>query len=106
MKRILWTALFLVLLVPSVQAELGYQKSAAVTTAQTYNINAPTLLVINDGASSIYIRVFWEGETVSDATVNSTEIKSGEGFTFQKILNIKAISILSASSSTVRLIYW
>jgi hypothetical protein len=106
MKRIPWAILLLILLASSVQAELGYQKSAAVTTAQTYNINAPTLLVINDGASSIFIRVFWEGETVSAATVNSTEVKTGEGMQFSRTLNIKAISILSESSSTVRLIYW
>jgi hypothetical protein len=46
--------------------------------ATTTTINASTLLVVNDGASVIYVRVFWEGETVAAATTASTEIKSGE----------------------------
>ena len=57
-------------------------------------------------ASVIYVRVFWEGETVAAATTASTEIKSGEGMQFSRAFNISAISILSASASTVRLIYW
>jgi hypothetical protein len=107
MKKVI-LALALVLAVVTVaDAELGFTRVGATSVAATTtNINASTLLVVNDGASIIYVRVFWDGETVADATVNSTEIKSGEGMQFSRSFNIKAISILSASSSTVRLIYW
>ena len=107
MKRIFVAlALVLALVVPA-SAELGVTRVGATSAgATTTNINASTLLVVNDGASVIYVRVFWEGETVADATTSSAEIKSGEGMQFSRSLSIKAISILSASSSTVRLIYW
>ena len=106
MKKIL-TALGLVLaLVATASAELRYTKLSSTTASGTTTINAGTLLVINDGASSIYVRVFWEGETPADATVNSTEIKSGESMTFSKTVSVSAISVVSASASTVRLVYW
>jgi len=107
MRKTLLALAIVLALVTSASAELGFTRVGATSAgATTTTINASTLLVINDGASVIYVRVFWEGETVADATVNSTEIKSGEGMQFSKSLSIKAISILSASSSTVRLIYW
>jgi hypothetical protein len=107
MKRAILALGLVLALVTIASAELSFTRVAATSVAATTtNINAATLLIVNDGASVIYVRVFWEGETVADATVNSTEIKSGEGMQFARTLNIKAISILSASSSTVRLIYW
>ena len=107
MKKIL-TALAIVLaLVTTASAELNFTRVLATSVAATTTtINASTLLVVNDGASVIYVRVFWEGETVAAATTASTEIKSGEGMQFSRAFNITAISILSASASTVRLIYW
>ena len=106
MKRIL-TALALVLaLVAPVNAELQGQTVTANTTSQTITIGYSTLTVVNDGASTIYVRVFVEGETSAAATTSSREIKSGEGFTFNRAMQISAISILSASASTVRLFYW
>ena len=106
-KRILALALGLALMAPVVNAELGFTRvSATSVAATTHTITASTLLVVNDGASVIYVRVFWEGETVANATTSSTEIKSGEGMQFSRNFNIQAISILSASASTVRLIYW
>ena len=107
MKKILLALGLVLALVTAADAELGFTRVGATSVAATTtNVNASTLTIVNDGASAIYVRVFWEGETVADATVNSPEIKSGEGFTFSRTLNIKAISILSASSSTVRLFYW
>ena len=98
-------ALVLALVVP-VNAELQGQTVSATTTSQTVTIGYSTLTVVNDGASAIYVRVFVEGETSAAATTSSREIKSGEGFTFSRSMQISAISILSASASTVRLFYW
>jgi len=113
MKRILVLAAVLVLVGGLAQAELSYTKVTANTTSTQTAINAGSLTVVNDGASSIYVRVFWEGETIVDsqgvaltATASNAEIKSGEALEFSKELSIQAISIVSASSSTVRLYYW
>ena len=102
-------AVFLVVvlaLVVPVNAELGGQTVSANTTSQTITIGYSSLTVVNDGAGSIYVRVFVEGETAAAATTSSREIKSGEGFDFNRQMQISAISILSASTSTVRLFYW
>jgi hypothetical protein len=113
MRRILVLAALLALVGGLAQAELSYTKVTANTSATMTTINAGSLTVVNDGASSIYVRVFWEGETTVDsvgtalaATASNAEIKSGEALEFSKELSIKAISIVSASSSTVRLYYW
>lgn len=107
MKRSILALAIVLALVTTADAELGFTRVTATSAgATTTTINAASLLIINDGASVIYVRVFWEGETVAAATVNSAEIKSGEGLTFSRTLSVKAVSILSASSSTVRLIYW
>jgi uncharacterized membrane protein YtjA (UPF0391 family) len=107
MKRAILALAIVLALVTNASAELGFTRVSATSAgASTVNINAGTLLIINDGASVIYVRVFWEGETVAAATTLSAEIKSGEGLSFSKSLSVKAVSIISASSSTVRLIYW
>lgn len=107
MKKAILALALMLALVTTASAELGFTRVAATSVAATTtNINASTLLVVNDGASVIYVRVFWEGETTAAATTASTEIKSGEGMQFSKSFNVKAISILSASASTVRLTYW
>ena len=91
---------------PVAQAELQFYTTTITTTSVTRTIGYGTLVVINDGASDLYIRVFWEGEDSADATAASTLVKSGESFTFAKSLSIASISMKSASSSTVRLVYW
>ena len=106
MKKAILALGLVLALVATASAELRYTKLSSTTAAGTTTINAGTLLVINDGASSIYVRVFWEGETAADATVNNTEIKSGESMTFSKTVSVSAISVVSASASTVRLVYW
>ena len=106
MKRAILALGLVLALVATASAELRYTKLSSTTAAGTTTINAGTLLVINDGASSIYVRVFWEGETPADATTGSTEIKSGESMTFSKTSSVAAISVVSASASTVRLVYW
>ena len=106
MKRILMALALVAALVVPVNAELQGQTVSANTSSQTITIGYSSLTVVNDGASSIYVRVFVEGETTADATTSSREIKSGEGFDFSRQMQIKAISILSASASTVRLFYW
>lgn len=106
MKKILMALALVLALVTSVNAELGGQTVSANTSSQTITIGYSSLTVVNDGASSIYVRVFVEGEDTAAATTSSREIKSGEGFDFSRQMQIKAISILSASASTVRLFYW
>jgi len=91
---------------PVLNAELQGQTVSANTTSQTITIGYSSLTVVNDGSGSIYVRVFWEGETAAAATTSHREIKSGEGFEFHQTMQISAISILSASTSTVRLFYW
>ena len=105
-KRLVVLVAILALTAGLATAELRYTKLSATTAAGTTTIKAGTLLVINDGASSIYVRVFWDGETPADATTGSTEIKSGESMTFSKTSAVEAISVVSASASTVRLVYW
>ena len=106
MRRLTALALCLMLMGASAWAELRSTKlTVSSTAASNVLIGAGTLTVVNDGASSIYIRVFWTGETTSDATTSSPEIKSGESFSFTKA-GIGSVSILSASSSVVRLYYW
>lgn len=107
-KAILALAIVLAL-VTSASAELGFTRVAVIAAgANNVTVNASTLTVVNDGANEVYVRVFWEGETVADATTSSVEIKSGEGFTFSKTMNIKAISLIcaAAETATVRLFYW
>jgi len=106
MRRAIVLALGLVMLAGTAWAELRYTKVLASSAgADTVTIQAGTLVVVNDGASTIHVRVFWTGETPADATQSSPEIKSGESFTFSKT-EVLAISIISESSSTVRLFYW
>jgi hypothetical protein len=108
MKRILIALGLVLALVIPVNAELQGQTVSAVDVSQTITIGYSTLTVVNDGANEVYVRVFWEGETSAAATTSSREIKSGEGFTFSKGLQISAISIVCASgeTATVRLFYW
>ena len=106
MKKAILALGLVLALVATASAELRHTKLSATTSPGTTTINAGTLQVINDGSSSIYVRVFWEGETPADATVNSFEIKNGEGFTFSKATSVSAISVVSASTSSVRLAYW
>lgn len=109
-RRVLALAFTLALVfAPLAQAELSFTSVSASSTSQTTTINAGTLVVINDSTSySIYVRIFWEGETAAAATTAYTEIKKGEAFEFSRTLSIAAISIVCATSqtATVRLIYW
>lgn len=107
-KRLLTLACVLALVVPAVHAELQGQTVTATQASQTITIGYSTLNVVNDGAGEIFVRVFWEGETEAAATTSSHEIKSGEGFTFSKEMQIKSISIICSTgeTATVRLKYW
>lgn len=109
MKRFLMLACVLALLSPvPLSAELQGQTVSANSTSQTITIGYSTLLVVNDGANEIYVRVFWEGETAAAATTSSREIKSGEAFTFSKQMQVASISIVcaAAETATVRLFFW
>lgn len=103
MKRaILALGLALTLMVGTVHAEAIGAAGTASTASQTVTINAPSIIVHNDSTSlSLWVRVFWEGETPADATaaVPSVEIKYGEAYQFQKSMSIKAVSLITASST-------
>lgn len=114
-RRILLLSLVFGLVAALAPAELGYTSLAATTTSQYVAINAGSLTVINNSASAgaAYIRVFWEGEPVTDsvgtrlaATSANAEIKAGESLEFGRKLTIQGVAIISASTSTVRLFYW
>ena len=106
MKKAILALGLVLALVATASAELRNTTLSSTTASGTTTINAGSLLVINDGSGSIYVRVFWEGETPADATASNTEIKSGESMTFSKTSSVAAISVVSASTSTVRLVYW
>ena len=108
MRRIMALALGLALLAVMATAELNYTKVSATATAQTTTISGSSLLIVNDGANEVYVRVFNDGETAADATTSSTEIKSGEGLEFYRPMGMKAVSIVcaAAETATVRLVYW
>jgi hypothetical protein len=101
-------ALGALLLASTAWAELSNQTVSASSTATNLTIEAATLTIVNDGANEIYVRVFVKGETVASATTSDAEIKSGEGFTFERSLGIEGVSIVcaSAETATVRLFYW
>jgi hypothetical protein len=106
MRRLILLAV-LVALAGSSSAELGYTTVSANSTAQTVTVASTNLVVVNDGTNEIYVRVFWEGETVAAATTSSAQIKSGETFAFTKDFNLIGISIVcaAAETATVRLYY-
>ena len=99
--RVIVFLLALVLAGP-VCAEWGQETVSATTTATTVRCDASTLLAVNDGTGSIYIRVFEPGVEPEDATSSNFELKSSESIEFQ---DVGSISIISASTSTVRLIW-
>ena len=106
-KRIL-AALGALLLATSAGAELSTQTLSVNSTATNLTIEAGTLTIVNDGANEVYVRVFVKGETVASATTASAQIKSSEGFTFERSVGIEGVSIVCASgeTATVRLFYW
>lgn len=114
-KRTLILTFALVLLASLAPAELGYRSIAATSTSQYFAVGAGSLTVVNNGASAgvVYVRIFWEGEDVTDsvgtqltATTSNAEVKVGEAFEFHRDLSIKGIAVIAASTATVRLYYW
>lgn len=116
MKRIL-VALGLVLaLVTTAWAEPLYTKvsATAVVTNTTLPANTLSVVVINDGANEVYVRLFTSGETAANATTSSLEIKVGEsvqwtyhpGSTDKAGGYYKTLSIIcaAAETATVRVI--
>lgn len=112
MKRLIPALALLALLAgaTALWAELRYTEVGAVSTSQTFTINASNLSVCNDDTTNeVYIRIFVEGETPAVATTSNARIKANEGcWGFRKDLNISAVSIICASgeTATVRLFYW
>lgn len=108
-RRPLIVALVLALLAVVANAELGGQTVTATATAQTVTVSGNTVLIVNDDtANSIYVRVFNSLETPADATTSSPEIKFGEGFSYSSTMGIKAVSVVCAATKTasVRFHYW
>ena len=105
MRRILLIAC-LVFFAAYAHAELGFQGFNVTTSSATKTIGGRTLLIINDGSGSIYVRVFWHGETSADATSSDTEVKTGEYLRLTKDVGLSQISLIAGSTQAVRLIYW
>ena len=101
LTRVIVLLLALVLAGP-VSAEWGQETVSATTTATTVRCEAATLLVVNDGTGSIYLRIFEPGTEPEAATSSNFELKSSESVEFQ---TVGSISIVSASTSTVRLLW-
>lgn len=98
----------LLMLAAPIGAELRFTEASVTAVAQTVAINAPSLLIINDGSNEIYVRVFWIGETAADATTSSARLDADESLTLEKTIGISSISIVCAASetATARLYAW
>lgn len=103
MKRAILALALVLALVPCLtHAEAVGAAGTASSASATVTINAPSVIVHNDSTSvSIWVRVFWEGETPAAATaaVPSVEIKYGEAYQFNKSMSIKAVSLITASDT-------
>jgi hypothetical protein len=103
MKRVILVLALALAFVPGLAyAEAVGSSGTASTSSVTVTVNAPSIIVHNDSTSlSLWVRVFWEGETPAAATaaVPSVEIKYGEAYQFQKSMSIKAVSLITASST-------
>ena len=106
MRRCLIWFVVLALSASMSYAELGFQGFNVTTSSATKTIGGRTLLIINDGSGSIYVRVFWHGETSADATSSDTEVKTGEYLRLTKDVGLSQISLIAGSTQAVRLIYW
>lgn len=103
MRKYLFAVLVLALVaVPLWASEINYSSVSATTTSTTVQINAGSLVVINDGAGIAYIRVFDPGTPPAAATSSNIKVAVGESFEFS---DVGSVSIVSASTSTVRLIW-
>ena len=109
MKRILALLAALVLTVPAF-GELRFTSVSATATSQTVSINAQELTIKNDGANSVYVRVFVTGEIPAAATTAYSVVKLDETLALKAPGNevISAISLKcdTAETATVRLYYW
>ena len=106
MRRLAAVALALFLAAPAF-AEVGYSRVSATTASQTVTVGANNLIIINDDdTDSIYVRIFFQGDTTAAATSSNFEIKHGESFTFERLFNISHVSVVSANASIARLIWW
>jgi hypothetical protein len=109
MKRLAFSlSLTLALLVGTAWTEPYYVSVAATTTAATSYFPKPgaTVLTCNDGTGIAYMRLFGEYSYPADATTSSTAVPVGACIAFTKGStepgNWASISLLSASTSTVR----
>ena len=108
MKRILTLALGLAMLAGAALAEPYFVSISATTTAATSYFPKPgaTVLTCNDGTGIAYMRLFGEFSYPADATASSTAVPVGACIAFTKGStepgNWAAISLISASTSTVR----
>lgn len=89
------------------QAEMGYKAVSATATSQTIVVNTRVILMINDGANEVYVRVFDGMQPPAAATTSNFEIKAGEGFEISRTLGVSAVSLVcsAAETATVRLIW-
>lgn len=101
-RRLFALALVAALSGGQLDAEAVGSQGTASTASVTVNVNAESCVVHNDSTSvSLWVRVFWEGETPAAATaaVPSVEIKYGTAYEFKKSMGVRAVSLITASST-------
>jgi hypothetical protein len=107
-RRIAAVTLALTLVGGMAVAEPYYVSVAATTTAATSFFRASSsVLLCNDGVGIAYFRLFHEFEYTADATASSSQLPVGACIEYTKSptqpANWNAVSLISASTSTVRL---
>jgi len=76
----------------------------ATTTSQDLMLdNASEVQIINDGAVTVYVRVFDVGTPPSAATSGNIPIKAGEAF---KFANVGAVAVIADSSTASIRFIW
>jgi len=106
MRKILALVLCGLLLSVAAYAELRGSTVNAYSGSQTVAVDAGSLTVVNSGSATVFIRVFEAGNTIGDATTTSPALAGGATLNLSRPNGISAISIVSASTSTVYLYYW
>jgi len=84
-------------------SEVNFEAVSATTTSKTVVTNAGSVVVINDGADIVYVRVFDPGTAPEAATSADIQVKSGESFEFA---TVGSISVVAASATATVRVLW
>jgi len=78
---------------------------SATQTEQKIDIDARHLLLINDGANTVYISITQTGETAKTATTSDFPLKKGEAWLLDSDRTIDQISLICAAAETASVRY-